>query len=222
MKKIIKWVLFFVVCIPAYDGRVYAQSNFYEEEFKTFSGGVLLGLNLAQIDGDRYFGYSKPGIATGVFVNMRFSGRWGMGMELLYAQKGSRGDAFVESMYLGTYVAQCHIGLNYVEVPVVVRYSKDKYLGEVGVSYSRLVKSKETIYEPQPLYIDEVKNSFSVTDLNYVLGVGRHLHKNFYCGIRFQYSIVSIRPAYRIPVGYGYGSEGQYNNLFSVRFMYQL
>jgi hypothetical protein len=84
------------------------------------------------------------------------------------------------------------------------------------------VKSKETIYEPQPLYIDEVNNRFSATDLNYVLGVGRHLYKNFYCGIRFQYSIINIRPADRIPVGYGYGSEGQYNNLFSVRFMYQL
>lgn len=222
MNRFIQCLLLSVFMVFAFGRVLYAQSNFYEEEFNSFSGGALIGLNLAQVDGDRYFGYNKPGIAAGVFVNMQFSAKWGLGIEMLYSQKGSRGDAVVESAYAGTYVAQCHIGLNYVELPVVVRYKKDKYVGEAGVSYARLVKTKETILEPQPLYIDADRNRFASTDLNYVLGVGRHLHKHIYCGVRFHYSIVSIRPAERIPIGYGYGKEGQFNNLFSLRLIYQL
>ncbi len=206
----------------ALDKQLYAQSNFYEEEYKSFSGGALIGLNLAQVDGDRYFGYKKPGIVAGVFVNVQLSAKWGLGVEMLYSQKGSRGDAVVESVYAGTYIAQCHIGLSYIELPVVVRYKKSKYVGEAGISYNRLVKTNETILEPQPLYIDAEKNRFSSTDINYVLGIGRHLHKQLHCGVRFHYSIVDIRPMERIPSGYGYGTRGQFNNLFSIRLIYQL
>ncbi len=215
-------LLLAILLLFALDKQLYAQSNFYEEEYKTFSGGTLIGLNLAQVDGDRYFGYKKPGIAAGVFVNIHLSAKWGFGVEMLYSQKGSRGDAVVESVYAGTYVAQCHIGLSYIELPVVVRYKKNMYVGEAGISYNRLVKTTETILEPQPLYIDVDKNRFSGTDLNYVLGVGRHLHKHFYCGLRFQYSIFNIRPIERIPSGYGFGTRGQFNNLFSLRLIYQL
>ncbi len=222
MNRFIQCLLLSVFMVFAFGRVLYAQSNFYEEEFNSFSGGALIGLNLAQVDGDRYFGYNKPGLSAGVFVNVQLSAKWGFGIEMLYSQKGSRGDAVVESVYAGTYVAQCQIGLNYVELPVVVRYKKDKYVGEAGVSYARLVKTKETILEPQPLYIDADRNRFASTDLNYVLGVGRHLHKHIYCGVRFHYSIVSIRPAERIPIGYGYGKEGQFNNLFSLRLIYQL
>ena len=222
MNRFIRWLLFSIILVAVSGSELYAQSNFYEEEYNSFSGGALIGLNLAQVDGDRYFGYNKPGVSAGVFVNMQLTSKWGLGIEMLYSQKGSRGDAVVESVYAGTYVAQCHIGLNYVELPVVVRYKKDKYAGEAGVSYARLVKTKETILEPQPLYIDADKNRFASTDLNYVLGVGRHLQKHIYCGVRFHYSIVSIRPAERIPIGYGYGNKGQFNNLFSVRLIYQM
>jgi hypothetical protein len=222
MNRFVKWLLLSVILAPASGNILYAQSNFYEEEYKSFSGGALIGLNLTQVDGDRYFGYNKPGLAAGVFVNVQLTAKWGFGIEMLYSQKGSRGDAVVESVYAGTYVAQCHIGLNYVELPVVVRYKKEKYVGEVGVSYARLVKTRETILEPQPLYIDAERNRFASTDLNYVLGVARHIYKHIYCGVRFHYSIASIRPAERIPIGYGYGNKGQFNNLFSVRLIYQL
>lgn len=222
MKRNIQRLLLFIILLPSTGSVLYAQSNFYQEEYKSFSGGTLIGLNLAQVDGDRYFGYNKPGIAAGVFVNIQLSATWGLGIDMLYAQKGSRGDAVVESVYAGTYVAQCHIGLSYVELPVVIRYKKDNYWGEAGIAYARLVKTKETILEPQPLYIDADKNRFTGTDINYVLGVGRHLYKHIYCGVRFQYSIVNIRPAERIPLGYGYGNKGQFNNLFSVRLIYQL
>jgi hypothetical protein len=103
-----------------------------------------------------------------------------------------------------------------------VRCKKEKYVGEVGMSYARLVKTRETILEPQPLYIDAERNRFASTDLNYVLGVARHIYKHIYCGVRFHYSIANIRPAERIPIGYGYGNKGQFNNLFSVRLIYQL
>ncbi len=217
---------------------VHAQSSMYEEDVKPFSGGIAAGLNFAQVDGDMYFGYNKAGVSVGTFVQIHFvvkgkkesisyfqihfTQRWGVGMEILYSQKGSRGDAVIESPFSGTSISQCHIGLSYVEVPVVLQYRYASFCLEAGASYSRLVRTNEWIYTPQEFPIDKEKNRFNNTDIEYVFGLSRKIYKHWHANVRFQYSVVSIRPIERVPTGYGYGSKGQFNNLFCARLMYVL
>ncbi len=200
----------------------FAQSNFYVEEPGVFTGGPVFGLNLAQVDGDQYFGYNKAGISAGVFVRIHYTSRLSTGVEILYSQKGSRGEAVLSSSYMGTYIATCHIGLNYVEVPVTMQYTYASFNAEAGLSYSRLVKTDEWILVDPPVAIDNVKNRFNNTDINYVFGLSRKVYKNLVANIRFQYSMISIRPIERVPYGYAYGTKGQFNNLFSLRLMYEL
>jgi hypothetical protein len=190
-------------------------------DLKPFTGGLSLGINLAQVDGDQYFGYTKPGITTGAFVTANFTNRWSATMELLYAQKGSIGDAIIESPFLGTYVARCHISLNYVEVPITVKYKYKYFDIEAGLSYARLVKTSEWIVVQPSVPISETENRFNSNDINYLFGASRRVYKNLYANLRFQYSVLSIRPYDRIPPGYGYGTKGQFNNLFVARLMYE-
>jgi hypothetical protein len=191
------------------------------ENPKPFVGGLSGGINLAQVDGDRYFGFNKPGVSAGGFVRINFTTRWSACLEFLYSQKGSRGDAYIESSYFGTYVARCHIGLNYIEVPVTLQLRNKFFNSEAGLSYARLVKTSEWIVVQPSVPINEVTNRFNTSDFNYVFGISRRVHKHILVNARYQYSIASIRPSDRIPQGYGYGSRGQFNNLVSLRLLYE-
>lgn len=182
----------------------------------------MAGLNLAQVDGDLYFGYTKPGVVAGFFVQIQLREKLKAALELLYMQKGSIGDAEVESLYLGSYVARCHIGLNYVSVPVTVKYQLPAFELEGGIAYARLIKTDEWIVATPSVAIDEDKNRFNKSDISGIIGASREVYKSITVGIRYQYSLVPIRPIDRVPAGYGYGSAGQLNNLFSFRLMYSL
>lgn len=200
--------------------KVQAQNDYFTGEPKVFNGGLILGMNITQVDGDTYYGYHKVGLNVGGTVFVHFTRAFGVSMELLYAQKGSRGEDIIESPAIGTYVTKYFMNLNYVEVPVMLHYTYHRYDVEAGVSYCYLVKSSEWVLADQPLNIDPVANSFNKTELEYIFGLSRRLYKQLYANARFQYSITSIRPSDRIPLGYGYGNQGQFNNMFALRLMY--
>ena len=199
---------------------VHAQGSFYEQDPKVFNGGLIMGLNFTQVDGDTYFGYHKVGLNAGGVVYVHFTPFFGASMELLYSQKGSRGETVTESPSIGTYVTKYFMNVNYVEVPLTLHLVSHKFDLEAGASYALLISSKEWVLSDQPVNVDPVHNKFNSSDIDYVFGLGREIYKRLFANIRFQYSITSIRPPERIPVGYGYGSDGQYNNLFCLRLMY--
>jgi hypothetical protein len=196
------------------------QSSYYEETPKVFSGGLILGANFSQIDGDTFYGYQKVGLNAGGVVYVHFTPRFGVSMELLYSQKGSRGELVTGSQTIGTYVEKYFMNVNYVEVPVTAHYLSYNFDFEAGLSYALLINSNEWVETDQPVVIDPVLNRFNTTDLDYIFGVSHKLYKKLYGNIRFQYSITSIRPPERIPINFGYGNEGQFNNLFNFRLMY--
>ncbi len=197
-----------------------AQSSYFDESQKVFNGGLLLGANFTQVDGDSYYGYHKVGLNVGGVVYVHFTHSFGASMELIYSQKGSRGEDITGSPAFGTYVEKYFMDLNYIEVPVTLHYIYHNFDLEAGLSYAYLITSSEWIEADQPVVIDPVYNRFNSTDFEYVFGLGRKLYKKLYANIRFQYSIVPVRPTERVPLGYSYGNAGQFNNLFNLRFIY--
>lgn len=197
-----------------------AQSGFYEEDPKVFTGGLILGANFAQVDGDTYYGYYKVGLNTGGTVYVHFSEIAGISLELLYAQKGVRGNAVLESPYIGTYVEKYFLNLNYVQVPLLFHIKSHKIDFEAGIAYARLISFKEWAETDQPNYINPSVNYFNNSDLDYMVGLTIKAYKNIYLNGRYEYSILSIRDPSRIPVGFGYGSNGQFNNTCALRFIY--
>jgi len=212
--------LFFIVLSGC--GLAQAQEGMYIPEPKIFNGGLILGANFTQVDGDYYYGYHKVGLTAGGTVCIHFSNTVGLSMDLLYSQKGSRSEVVSQSIAIGTYVESYHMTLNYVEVPVMLHIFDHRLDFEAGLSYAYLVKATEWAAADVPVVIDPVVNHFNNTDLDYIIGVSRRMYKHFYLNARFQYSITSIRSADRIPLGYGYGSKGQYNNMFGLRVVYYL
>jgi hypothetical protein len=91
---------------------------------------------------------------------------------------------------------------------------------EAGISYGLLVSSKEWVQTDQPVVIDPDKNRFNTSDIDYVFGIGRRVYKKLFANVRYQYSVTSMRPPERIPVGFGFNNNGQFNNLFNFRLMY--
>jgi len=201
-------------------GVAVGQSSYYVEEPKVFNGGLVGGPNFTQIDGDTFYGYHKVGINAGGVVYVHFSKVCGASLELDYSQKGSRGELVTQSPTLGEYVEKYFMNVNYVEVPATFHVLSHGFDFEAGISYGLLVRSSEWIEADVPVVIDPVANRFNTSDVDYLFGLMRKLYKGWYANARFQYSITSIRPWERVPAGFGYGSGGQYNNMFNLRLMY--
>jgi len=196
---------------------MYVQDN---EDPKRFNGGLIGGVNFTQVDGDSYYGYNKVGFNLGGIVLVRFSEHIGASMELLFSQKGSKGQGITESPYIGEYVAKYYMFLNYAEVPITLHLMFHSTDVELGASYAYLISSTEYVESDTYVPIDAHANRFNNTDLDGIIGITHKLYKKLYGNVRYEYSLTSIRPPERIPYGYSYGNQGQYNNLFNVRVVY--
>lgn len=131
-----------------------ASLSVQAQRFKT---AAVVGLNMAQIDGDDLAGYRQPGINAGLRTSAQLSDKWQLGLELLFSQQGSdRGPDDLGGAYE-------NIRLNMVEVPVFLQYSEWKFQLAAGISYARMINNKvdETFGGVQARLIDE--NSISMT-----------------------------------------------------------
>jgi hypothetical protein len=193
-------------------------SNYYLEDPKLFKGGIVVGANFGQIDGDRYAGYFKVGINAGAVLYTRLSDRFSLSMELLFSQKGARGN-FNQNSGGDTLVTitKQRVNLNYAEIPVLLNiFDKNKSHVGLGMSYSQLISSDEKIVTNPDLFYDETKFPFKKVDLNIIASANMHLYKGLYANLRFQYSIIPIRSNID-PV---FARSSQYNNMWVLRVMY--
>jgi Outer membrane protein beta-barrel domain len=214
------WVLSVLLiwfCGPSWiEGKA---QHYYEEDPKVFSGGLIAGANFTQVDGDTYYGYHKLGLNIGGLVYVHFSKVFAASMELIYSQKGSRGETVIDDGN-GTYVEKYFMNLNYVEVPLLLHLVVKGVDVAAGGSYGYLVKSSEWVETDYPIVVSSAANYFNSTDINYIIGLGYKVYKQLYAEGRFQYSLLPIRPTDRVPVGFTYGNAGQFNNMISLRFVY--
>jgi hypothetical protein len=203
---------------PLFSG---AQSYYEdEEEMRTFYGGLLLGGNFSQVDGDFYAGFRKAGLNAGGIVYAKLGNKIAASMEILFSQKGARGHKARESN-TGIYVIQKYnIDLNYAEVPLMINYF-DKHRSHfgAGVSYSQLISSSERI-QTNPVYPVADLNKvypFKKYDLNFVIGGNLHLVKGWFLNYHYQYSIMPIRDKADLEIS---RASKQFNNMHVLRVMY--
>ncbi len=185
---------------------------------RTFYGGIVAGANFSALDGDVYGGFHKAGLNVGGMVSVRwklfrFSG------EMLYSQKGCRGVREIYSNYVGEMFERYYVNLNYVEVPVVVSVHTNPFLNfGGGISYSRLISSREWIESDQPYYIDNSIYRFKPNDWAFIASANLLFKKNWAVTLRYQRSFKSIRDPYWVP--HDLGSGLQYNSYFTLRLVY--
>lgn len=141
-----------------------------------FRGGLVLGGNLSQLDGDLLEGYNQIGLLAGAQVATVFSDRWELSIGILYSQKGSNrttGD-FAATRY-------DNIRLNVIEAPVLVQFNEWKFQLLAGIIYGNVFSTDIEAIDGSNITDDPqeaiVSNSFS-----YALGLNFYFTENLLGG----------------------------------------
>jgi len=184
-----------------------------------FNAGVILGLNVSQLDGDYFTGYDKSGLTGGIKGIVRLTPRLDFNMELLYSEKGSK---IFSGNKLGTSPIKDRIVyLTYVDVPFLFKYllkkEENSFHAEGGLIYSRLIDSKisENLRNPATEFsYQSILNDFNSADISWVGGLGYtwkggiSIHSRFVFGLTQFYQNENFIP-----------STGTSTNLPAVEFL---
>ncbi len=191
----------------------------YIEHARLFYAGLIGGANFAQVDGDNFAGYHKVGLNVGGIGYVKLQKHVAVSWEILYSQKGAKSDFPRQSGIDTIWILKYGINANYAEIPLMFNYfDKRKSHVGIGVSFSRLVSSSETLTTSHPGYpVDLNKYPFVKSNYDFLAGAQLHLVKGLFLNIRFQYSIIPIRND--SPPNFSRAPQ-QYSNLWTVRLMY--
>jgi len=180
-----------------------------------FRAGASFGVNASQIGGDGYGGFDKAGITAGLFSNTRVNEKFDFQFEINFSEKGSRKNARPDKNDNDFFLLR----MQYIEIPVMLQYHKNRFTYEAGLSYSRLLSSyledENGTFEIEPQL-----NQFNDDDFAFLLGVNFSFTDNLIMNWRFNTSIIPFRK-------YDSGSnalpfdDGMYHHYIGFTLKYQ-
>lgn len=196
------------------------QKEYFKEDLEQrFYGGIVLGMNLSQVDGDTYGGYHKVGLVTGGKVYWRINQPLSLSVGLLYSQKGARAVVNMNNPYAGPGFGKYKIGLSYIELPILLNCNFQKiYQIGIGLSYNGLLTASEfktPDYNGSLIQPDQI--NFNKSTIDGILSASVMFSRNMILNGRYQYGLTPLRYSGNLN-GVGYGD--QYNNMFSFRLIY--
>lgn len=155
-----------------------------------FGGGLVLGFNAAQIDGDKLAGYHKLGFNAGLNTSYKLNDPWQLNIDFLFSQRGSQSKLIADK-----YEPLRKITLNYLELPIYIAY-KDwwiededyyKIQGYAGLSLGRLFSVKNSLGDT-----DFDQDNFLKNDISYLLGVKFFFNKHWGINGRYTRSVLRM------------------------------
>lgn len=178
---------------------------------RRFTAGIKAGLSTSQVEGDTYGGFDKAGFDGGIFVTGKINEKWTAQMEMIFIQKGSKHNPNPDN---GDY-SYYYLGLNYLEVPLLLQYHQKKFTFEAGPGFGYLISNKEynengEVYQPLPFKSTEISASF---------GISYTIIKNLSLDWRYSNSLAAIR-GYQSG-GHRWYNPGQRNNVLAFTLTYQ-
>jgi hypothetical protein len=206
-------ICFLSICFSTID--LHAQ-YFTDDDDRTFVGGLTLGTNFSQVDGDNFAGFNKIGLNSGVVTYFMLDERVAGSMELLYSQKGTTTgrNQVPLSGYSYKTITQYSIDLKYLEVPIQILYFDKKHSSVGGgFSYGALFGQSEkyNTVEQTKLY------PFKRSDISVLLSGNLKLTKHFFANLRFAYSFYNIRK--NVPIEL-YQRGQTFIRQYTIRCMY--
>jgi Outer membrane protein beta-barrel domain len=237
MKKILLTVFVFLLSIFFSEREVLAQDsssfghkltpkdNSYQPSMH-IRGGVIFGINAAQIDGDDYAGYHKVGLNFGFYGDLPISKIFFVSTEILYSEKGANNPVTPNTPVQYYYTWK----LQYAEIPELFHFQDKKAFNVgAGFSYSRLVGEQLsaagelqppvdicTGTPPDPSLLDPKFLCLKRSDWDVVAEANYLPLKHLAINVRFAYSL----PAMGYFGGSNYVKRGMYNNLLTFRLMW--
>jgi opacity protein-like surface antigen len=201
----------------------FSQEKEVEQSFRPV---FMAGLVTSQVDGDTYDGYHKIGYYFGLGINRQLTKRTELEFGITFLQKGARKNYALDSASRNNPNNQFYlIRLNYVEVPLVFRFTYKKFKFEGGAAFAYLIKNPPHEESQNGYYSDKQIKNF---DYSYILGLGYKLKPNVLINLRYEYSFVPFRDYYQSTAGIYHGqfpyslfNTGLYNNLFTLSYNYK-
>jgi len=193
-----------------------------QQEDKRFFGGLTMGLNVSQVDGDGFAGFHSAGLSAGGVVYWFFARNIAGSMSFLYSQKGSYGVRESYSPYAGAYYAKYKMRLNYVAVPVVLHYLfGEKYMLGAGASFNALLSARESMLD-MGAYVPFNPDDYPFDSYTFdVIGsISMVVWKRFIAEATYQYGVTPLRAGQVPHFVPGMGDRDQYNNMLSFRLIY--
>jgi len=184
---------------------------------QSIKGGLAVGLNATQVDGDEVYGYHKYGLNAGAFATIPVGKKFSFSIETAYSQKGS----YQSPQYADSLSGEYKLILNYVEVPLLFQYT-DKDIIKIGTGFSwgRLVEFKEWEHGNRKIW-PTTYGPYKKSDAQILIDVQLKLFTGFYFNFRYGYSLGKIRTRTFIQQGTGdTWTRKQFNNDLSARLVY--
>jgi Outer membrane protein beta-barrel domain len=173
-----------------------------------FTGGLVFGGATSQISGDALAGWNKFGMAGGAWIHMDFNGVIGTYMGMQFTNKGSKKPADVANGDNNVFSFQ----LNYIDVPLLMTYSKTNWRFGLGPTVGVLVGQKQ-IYNGIEL---DITPPFETLDLAGTLSVTRIVGDHLMLEWRGGTSIIPIRPAPQVVNKGSFYEKGMYNQVMML------
>lgn len=203
-----------LLCSAMYGQRLRRSDN-------PFSAGAILGVNFSQIDGDKFYGYNKPGWEGGLRAIVRFSRPAYASIELLFSQQGSRAK---EEEQPGQRDRRLVTNLSYVSIPILfnyqAKYNKEndfyRWNWHGGLALSRLVDSRFTgevpfNFESSLVSVQQGEAEFRPFELSILLGISPQFNRHLGLVLRHSLPLLPIYKPERV--------TGEYRELRVYRFM---
>lgn len=180
-KKLIRIATIICVCNVFFLSTIAAQ-KYKGQRFKV---GAIVGVNGAQIDGDRIFGYNKIGVQAGIQGIAMLTKKQYLSFEFLISQRGAlTGSNEIQR------IGQTNIRSNYIEVPIL--FNTKLPLGDSeygmylysGFSVARLLgASIDGVRNPKIgnpiLALSDRTTEFDTFEVDYIIGGNYFFTKNF-------------------------------------------
>jgi len=172
-----------------------------------FKGGIVLGMNVSQIDGDNFAGYNKAGLVGGAFVFTDFNEKWSALMEIRYAAKGSAAPKYYS--YTKKFLLQ------YIEIPLLAQYEPvNKLKLQFGVSFGYLFNASQN----DGYGYEKFEEIPSRVEIAACVGITYSLTAHLDVNARFSYSMLPVFSDY---TGSTWGTGAWYNNVLTFAFYYR-
>lgn len=101
----------------------------WNTQAQVFKAGLILGISGSQVEGDGYSGYRKLGFIAGGFTNTSLSEKFSTQLEIYFINKGSQRNPNPDQGDVDAF----NLNINYIDVPLVLRYHYKSFMFEGGL-----------------------------------------------------------------------------------------
>lgn len=160
-----------------------AQNADQRSVFKPY---FSLGLTSSQISGDKLSGFDQFGLNAALGTELDLGGQWTPRLELQLDQRGSRLNARPDKGQFQSYLLR----LNYVQVPLIMGYTRGSSGLELGLAPGYLLSSRE---EDENGSYPLQQREFEDLDVAFLAGIRYRFHERWELCTRLEQSVTKVR-----------------------------